>query len=248
MSQEKLKDSYIDISDNFDIAWKIFLSNRQELLWLLLVINVPLAIISEFIPQPSAEAQSSATLFYSAMFAIISGILGILLNLAIAMITEKTVLGEEITAQSALKQGIPKILIAFVMGILLFIMLTIGYILLIVPGIYLSIIFAFFMQAIALRNCKFRAFSYSQNLVKGQFWRVFGRLLLLGIALFLLSLALIIPQTFLSILLLPVPILKSALAISLNAIFGLINYLFIITLTVYFLNLDYLKNGLPRRA
>jgi len=176
-------------------------------------------------------------------------ILGILLNLVIAIITEKTVLGEEITAQLALQQGITKVPITVVTGILLFIMLTVGFILLVVPGIYLSVIFTFFTEAIALRNSKFfNAFTYSQNLVKGQFWRVFGRLLVIGIALFLLSVALIIPQIFLSVLLAAFPILQNAIVIILNLILVLINYLFIITFTVYFLNLDYLRNGLPRRA
>jgi len=254
MLQEKLKHSYLDISDNFDIAWNVFLKNWQVLIWFLLVISFPLSVIAQFVPQPTPDVgndltQSQATFYFFGFgFSIINSILGILLNLAISIATEKTILDEEVTALSALKQGFSKIAIVIVIGFLLSILIGIGLILLVIPGIYLSVLFAFFTEAIALRNCVFDALNYSSNLVQGQWWKVFGRLLLLGISFALLIVALSIPQLILTSLFAQFPIIQGGITIILNLGPALISYLFIIAFTVYFLNLDYLKNGLPLRA
>ncbi|MFW6296333.1 MAG: hypothetical protein ACOC04_03995, partial [Halothece sp.] len=116
------------------------------------------------------------------------------------------------------------ITIALVMGILFFIMVFTGLLIFVIPGIYLWIIFAFLTEAIALRNCNFDAFNYSRNLVKGQFWKIFGRLLLLVISSGILILFFLIPMSFISVVLEGAPIIQGGLEVILNLITAAITY------------------------
>lgn len=246
MSQEQLKSTYIDISDNFEIGWNIFLDQKNNLLWFLLVFNLPLAIIEQFVPDPNPETGVSSPIIIP--FFIIANIIGILINLAIHIITERNIHRESVNSALAIQKASSKLLITLILGVLFVIITFIGGLLFLIPGIYLAIIFAFFTEAIALRNCHFDAFTYSRNLVKGQFWKVFGRLLLLGLAFTALLLFFLIPMSMISAFLSGLPIIQGFAEIILSLVIAMISYFFAITFTVYFLNLDYLRNGLPQRA
>lgn len=246
MSQEQLKTTYIDISDNFEIGWNIFLEQKNNLLWLLLGLNLPVAIVEQFVPDPNPETGVSSPIIIP--FLIIANIIGILINLAIHIITERSIYRESVNSTLALQKASSKLLITFVIGFLFIIITFLGGLLFLIPGIYLAIIFGFFTEAIALRNCNFDAFTYSRNLVKGQFWKVFGRLFLLGISFFALLLFFMIPMSLISIFLAELPLMQGLIEVILSLAIAIVSYFFAITFTVYFLNLDYLKNGLPQRA
>jgi hypothetical protein len=63
--------------------------------------------------------------------------------------------------------------------ILLTIGIMLGLILLIIPGVYLSFIWNFTIYAIVLEKCSaIEGLKYSQSLVKGRWWPVFGSVLL----------------------------------------------------------------------
>jgi hypothetical protein len=249
MQQETLKNTYIDLSDNLEFAWNIYLGNWRTYLVFLLVINLPLAIVSALIPQPTAGSTPAEFNPLLLVFAAVNGILSILLNLAISILTEKNIFEQNINAQSALKKSLPKLPIGVIVGLLFFLIIFIGLTLFVIPGIYMVVIFAFCTPAIALRNCQFNAFQYSYNLVKGKWWKVFGRLLQLVIALLILSLLFFtIPSIFLLPLLTSFPIIQGVTQVILALISSLIGYFFITAFTVYFLNLDYFKHGLPLKA
>jgi hypothetical protein len=56
--------------------------------------------------------------------------------------------------------------------------IIVGFICLILPGIYLSVRWVFVMYAIVSQNCSaIEGFKYSSELVKGRWWRVFGSML-----------------------------------------------------------------------
>jgi hypothetical protein len=63
-----------------------------------------------------------------------------------------------------------------ILGMLLYIVaVVIGYILLIIPGFYLSIIWIFFLYPIVLEDFSaIDGLKYSQKLVEGRWWKVFG--------------------------------------------------------------------------
>jgi hypothetical protein len=81
---------------------------------------------------------------------------------------------------SAAGPVVPKLILV---GILAGIAIAIGFILLIVPGLYLLTIWAVIVPVIVLeRTDVFAAFGRSRQLVKGHGWQVFGVLLLLFVA------------------------------------------------------------------
>ncbi|QDZ41226.1 hypothetical protein FRE64_15525 [Euhalothece natronophila Z-M001] len=249
MSQQKLerlKNSYLDISDNFEIGWNIFLEQKNNLLWFLLILNLPIAIIEQFVPDPDPQGGFDSPFIIP--FFIVAMLIGIIINLAIHILTEKSIMQESSQAIFTLKKVSSKVLIALLTGILFFIMVFLGSLFFLIPGIYLGVIFAFFTEAIALRNCQLDAFNYSRNLVKGQFWKVFGRLLILGVSLVILVLFITVPIGFISVVLNNLPIISFIISVISSLIIVAINYLFVIIFTVYFLNLDYLRNGLPQRV
>jgi hypothetical protein len=67
-----------------------------------------------------------------------------------------------------------------ILGVILLIVgIMLGLILLIIPGIYLSFIWNFTIYAITLEECSaIEGLKYSQSLVKGRWWPVFGSVLL----------------------------------------------------------------------
>lgn len=70
-----------------------------------------------------------------------------------------------------------------------------GLILLIIPGIIFSIWFQFAINALVIDNQRgTTALSFSKQLVKGRFWKVFGRTLLLGLIFGIFSLIFDLPS------------------------------------------------------
>ncbi|WP_310487074.1 hypothetical protein [Chamaesiphon sp. VAR_69_metabat_338] len=66
-----------------------------------------------------------------------------------------------------------------ILGNFLYVLAVIvGFICLILPGIYLSVRWGFLLYAIVSQNCSaIDGFKYSSELVKGRWWRVFGSML-----------------------------------------------------------------------
>src|SRR5947209_14598151 len=75
--------------------------------------------------------------------------------------------------------------------IIYYIAVGIGFVLIILPGIYLLVRFLFVPQAIVVERAEiFQAFSRSSELVQGNWWRIFGYGFVLLLLLFLLEVAL----------------------------------------------------------
>jgi hypothetical protein len=97
----------------------------------------------------------------------------------------------DMTIGETLSRGASRLGPVAVAGILAGIAIGIGFLLLIVPGLFLLTIWAVIVPAIVLEGRgAFESFSRSQNLVKGYGWPVFGVIILEILILFLVSIVL----------------------------------------------------------
>lgn len=236
MHQEKLKSSSLDIGEILYITLDILTGKWKTLLLILIIINFPLLLVGQLMPNHPIS--------YS-FWIIIYAVFTTLEWLALLVLTEKTILDEKVDAKLALKRGFYKLrtllVNLLVMWVIYFIFVGFGLILFIIPGIYIAITHYFFSETIALRNASFfDSFQYSRKLVEGNFCKV----LLLAFLATTTSGNLVTPSNFLPEL----PVLEAMLIIIIKLFLNFIFYIIRIVITVSFLNLDYVKNGLPSRV
>lgn len=251
--QNKLLDLEISFIQNLKIAWNIFKTNFK-LFFVLSIIRPLMALISvllDSLPQLMFSDWID-NIFFILYF--VTAFIELTLILIPYIVTEQTVLNNQSQLKLAFKKALSKTLIIIIITLILTIITGISFLLLIIPGIYLSTLFSFLWQSICLRNCKLNAFTYSRSLVKGRWWKVFYHFLKIGsfgiiLSLFIFMISGIIsfalPQIltwnyWVSFIFIILPLTYFLLALS-------VNY-FITVITIYFLNLDYRKNGLPLRA
>jgi len=247
--QKKLTRNNLEIGDYFDISLDIFLKNIQVFLLFLVVNYLPIILFVAWSAQIKALLQNvdftseEYTIFY--LFSAVFIFAATLVQLAIPILTERAVLGRSIDALSILKTALPKVIPMLLVTIVFGIILAVGYILLIVPGIYLTLSFIFFPQVIALRKCRVSALSYSWSLVKGQWWKVFSRLFILDITWCIFVLLVSILFNFINFIFFvsfAFPALQFALGIIFYIFGASISCLMNVIYVVFFLNLDYIKN------
>jgi len=161
-----------------------------------------------------------------------------IVNMAIAVIIERTSNNETITLGEALAMGSSKLAIlidVLVRGGLIIIGTTL---LLIIPGIIYLGYYSFIVYVVALRDLRGQqALDYSKKLVEGQWWRVVGVFLII----FTLNILLILMLSSL-ISFLPDKITENFIFLIIQDILiNVIGTLFITISIVFFLNTDYQK-------
>ncbi|MDJ1176952.1 hypothetical protein [Roseofilum capinflatum] len=232
MMEAELQNSLLGIPEYLSMGWSEFRKNIQIFLIFLLISSLPLLILEEFEQLPAG---------LEILLSIISSVLVIVVGLAIPDVVERSIRGQSVETLTVLQNAAPKILIAFVVSFVISIIVALGLVVLIIPGIWLSIRYSFAYYAVALRNCGFNSLSYSQTLVKGRWWGVFGRFLGLGILvaipIFLLSLAISVVSGLLSVI---------GLDLAAQALLflgkGAIGCYFTTVSVIMFLNFDYTAN------
>lgn len=106
--------------------------------------------------------------------------------------------GKDIGIEEAYRFGFRKAWHLFLGSILYGLALLIGSILLIIPGIYFSICFALFFQAIIIEDKgPWSAMARSKELVKGSWWRSFGIIVLILVLVSVISSIVTIPVSLL---------------------------------------------------
>jgi hypothetical protein len=90
--------------------------------------------------------------------------------------------GEEPDIGEAFRRAAPAFAPAVLVVLLYAVAVAVGFVLLIIPGIWLSVRWYFGAQAVAAEGRRVgAAFTRSEQLVKGSWWRVLGILLLVGL-------------------------------------------------------------------
>ncbi|WP_113696240.1 YciC family protein [Amycolatopsis albispora] len=119
----------------------------------------------------------------SGLVAVVSGVVSALgtsfLDGFLTVVVGKAILGRKPTFGEAMKEAAPRLVPLLGLTILYTLMIFVGLLLCIVPGIYVGVVFGLATPALVLEKAGIgTAFKRSSLLVKDAFWRVLGVLLL----------------------------------------------------------------------
>lgn len=157
---------------------RVYLDNAGLFIGIALVLQIPEAILAMIISGLSSSGHGVAALILSVVHWVVGLIFSAAITGALARAISARYLGRPMTLSGAYDLG-EGTLTRLVLGSLAYgVLVGIGFILFIIPGIYLAVRFAFVPQVIVLEGASIgQAFDRSTELVRGSWWRVFGILL-----------------------------------------------------------------------
>ncbi len=211
-------------------SFEIYTSNFWQILPIILLVYVPIQVVQSLVSITAATGWQEALTYMLILFALIFT-LGVVAALAIPIFVEAKITNRKMDFRGALLRAAERWPAAFGTYILLTLFLAGLMLLLVIPAIYFSVYWTFAVIAIALRGKNYMdALNYSKSLVKGNWWNVFGTVLMLGIIVSVLAGIVSLPfsligQTFFS---------KLASGIVASVIGAFMS----IALTVYFLRME----------
>jgi Membrane domain of glycerophosphoryl diester phosphodiesterase len=180
-------------------AFEIYKTNASALLMIVAIVVVPLTFISAFLSgvvfKPTTHTEEilgttveittrSATIgFLAAMITfVITIIISAVLQAALIRGASLASIGDPVDIDASYKWGFARFGSVLLISVLVGLAVLGGFILFILPGIFLWIMFAVSIPALVVENRKgTEAMSRSWNLVKGHFWHALGVLFVAGI-------------------------------------------------------------------
>ncbi len=182
------------LSDLLSDAWTFFAKHFTVIASTVLVISVPLHLIqslfvdyrgTDIVANDSGLWQATGWDFFGpsgALILAIGGLVGIVIPLSVARLTERLHHGEMTTWQTALRLGFQKWGSGFLTLLLMGVLLTALFILLIIPGLIFAVWWIFTIIIVALTDKRlFDAMNYSRELVRGRWWKLFGYALVMAL-------------------------------------------------------------------
>ncbi|HEX7303611.1 hypothetical protein [Lentzea sp.] len=130
------------------------------------------------------QLRDSLVGFFSGTFlGVIPLLLGtVFLSGFVTVVVGHAVLGEPVSFAQAWEEFKPRLLPLLGATLLSGLVISVGLVFCVIPGIYLYVIFALVTPALVLERCGVgKAFGRSNALVKGAWWRTFGVLLLAAV-------------------------------------------------------------------
>lgn len=165
-------------------AFGIMARNMRLFLGIIAVPVVLSFIGALFMPTPVEQV---AGMSFSSMYMImmlISGIVNVFMGIALILVMPNMGL----TAMESYKQSAPYFLRYLGMSIVMMVLLFVGFLLLIIPGIILAVWLSFAAFVLILENGgMISSLKQSREYVRGHWWGVLGRLLVMGILLVVIS-------------------------------------------------------------
>ncbi|CAM5509058.1 hypothetical protein MAUB1S_08500 [Mycolicibacterium aubagnense] len=173
------------------------------------------------------------------VFFLIYMVLSSILQAALVRATIQDLNGQRPTFSDALGRGIIFLLPIVGLTIVMWLGISIGFMLLVIPGIYLIVRWSAAIPAMVHeQRGVFESLTRSSQLTEGSRWRILGLLLVLGVTLWILQLVL----GLLSMALIPLlgTVLTFAVAALISAV---LSVLISIALAVSYVELRYIKEG-----
>lgn len=238
----KIKAYAFGINDIFDVWWQLCKQNFRQILPVILCVYIPINIILAFVPdEVLLEDYELRVRLHQLVSQVLDLFIGSIATIAVAHIIETAIKGQEPSWIESLQHGVSRWASAVGTDLLAGLIIMGLSLLLVIPGIIWSCYYIFQIYVVGLRNLGGKAaLDYSKKLVKGQWWRVFGIELVIGIA----PLSIIFPIGVLYVLL-PDHLLVRFIC---YLLLDIATALFAIMAITFFLNTDYLRNPLPAEA
>ena len=186
---------------------------------------------SSFVPSLGNLLNRAIAISHSFIFISLVSVFSVVLcQFTVINFTERAFKRTNTKMIASLFDVLPKIFTGFFPFAILAIFLIFEFLFLIIPWIWLSVLFFFFPFTIALRQSGFKSLAYSHDLVEGRWWKTF---------LYILVMLAIMASITLLFNGLENLISTSGIYIFAHIIELLTNTYFTITLTIMFLNFDY---------
>ena len=165
-------------------AFGIMARNMRLFLGIIAVPVVLSFIGALFMPTPVEQASGMG---FSGMYMImmlISGVVNVFMGIALILVMQNMGL----TAMESYKQSAPYFLRYLGMSIVMMVLLLVGFLFLVIPGIILAVWLSFAAFVLILENGgAIASLKQSREYVRGHWWGVFGRLLAMGLLLVVVS-------------------------------------------------------------
>jgi hypothetical protein len=153
---------------------------------IVLIVYVPCeALLAWVAPERDTWLDVKRSLQIESALAVL---IGVLATLAIYRLVEGEVTGARVSAWRAIAHALRRWRSAVATAVFVSLVLIVGFVLLVVPGVIFAGNYVFAICAVSLRDCSLReALRYSKSLVKGRWWSVVGVLLILALVAFALA-------------------------------------------------------------
>lgn len=223
-----------DLGRVITLGWELYCKHFKSILPIVLIVYIPINIGLSFVPVDYLIGEYGLRGFnmYMKIIQLTEFFFGIVATLALARLIEASLAGDPITWQQALRHSFSRWGASLGTGLLAGLIIIGLCFLLIVPGIIWGLYYSLFVFVVALRGLSGKkALDYSKNIVKGQWWRVFGYLSVIGIMGFFAGIAVVAPFFFT-----PDNMIFNIVSDTLTDI---VSALFIIMTCVFFLNNDH---------
>lgn len=224
----------IGIGEFFSWGYEIYSRNSAAIIAVILFIYIPVNIILYLVNRVNTSAEG-AKLFLDSV-KLLEGLCGVIASMGTAAVVERAVFSDEgggIGWQEALNKAFSRWGSCIGTSILAGFIIVGLALLLIIPGVIWGVYYAFIIQAVVLKGLSGKeALDYSKSLVKGQWWKVFGTLFAFSSVSIIFSIAIGIIASH----------LPSIAGIFTDTLADLVGAYFTILSTLYFINIDSLKN------
>ncbi|MDF2841128.1 MAG: hypothetical protein K0Q99_1900 [Clostridia bacterium] len=231
---KQIYEKQITLEEIFTGSWSIFTKNFKPIFIITMLIYIPINIFMYIVGNTILDLSDFR--IYLNIANLLETLFGIIVSMGIAVIVEKATYsetGEEIGWKSALSKSLSRWASGVGTSLLGGFILVLFVLLLVIPGIIWSVYYAFLIQAVVLRNVGGTdALGYSKSLVKGQWWKVFGITTLILVLQLIISFAVGFIGGF----------LPAILGVVTDSLIDIIEAFFTVTTTVFFINLDFVKN------
>ncbi|MCL6477254.1 MAG: glycerophosphoryl diester phosphodiesterase membrane domain-containing protein [Peptococcaceae bacterium] len=132
--------------------------------------------------------EGTAAVIAFSVIPVVSAVMFLVVTGGLIKKVSEQIPGREISVMEAYRFGIRKTWRLFLGSLLYVLAIAFGFILLIIPGIYLSIRFALYSQAVIIEDKgPWSALKRSSSLIGGYWWRSFGIIFLITVLLGILS-------------------------------------------------------------